>query len=345
MEYFGVDIGYGYTKAAGAAGETAFPSVVGRAENIRYQNDLAPGQRTEGRLTIGVNGVDYFVGDLALQQSRIQLTLLDRSRTNTDQLRVLFLATLAQLIPPAPRSERVEDVVVVTGLPVEYYDDRDLLAQQLVGAHGFCAGGYGYNLTVHDLQVVPQPFGSIFDRILDGDGWIVNDELARARIGVIDIGTYTTDYVLVNELMYIERGSGSLNVALSTACDLLVREVAGRFGLELDLHQADQCLRRRTAKVFGEVQDIGFLVDSVLEGVAEELINKARTLWGEGRDLDAVLITGGGGQLLGHYFQVFPHARVVSEPAMANVRGFLKYARRGLRGKRAERATEKVMPA
>jgi len=81
----------------------------------------------------------------------------------------------------------------------------------------------------------------------------------------------------------------------------------------------------------GRREDIGSIIDPVLEGVAEELISKAGTLWGEGRDLDAVMITGGGGQALGRYFQVYPHAIVISDPAMANVRGFLKYAQRVFR--------------
>ena len=36
----GVDIGYGYTKAVGGERRVVFPSVVGKAERIRYEADL-----------------------------------------------------------------------------------------------------------------------------------------------------------------------------------------------------------------------------------------------------------------------------------------------------------------
>ncbi|HID86017.1 MAG TPA: hypothetical protein EYH31_00220 [Anaerolineae bacterium] len=112
---------------------------------------------------------------------------------------------------------------------------------------------------------------------------------------------------------------------------LLAREILDRYGLELALHQVDECVRSRSVRVFGKREDIGSIIEPVLKGVAEQLISKAGTLWGEGRDLDMVMITGGGGQALGRYFQVYPHARVVPDPAMANARGFLKYANRVFR--------------
>lgn len=39
-------------------------------------------------------------------------------------------------------------------------------------------------------------------------------------------------------------------------------------------------------------------------------------------------------EILNPYFQVYPHAFVISDPAMANVRGFLKYANRVFRSER-----------
>jgi len=36
----GVDIGYGYTKAVGPDRQVTFPSVVGKAERVRYESDV-----------------------------------------------------------------------------------------------------------------------------------------------------------------------------------------------------------------------------------------------------------------------------------------------------------------
>lgn len=326
MKRVGIDVGYGYTKAADGAREVVFPSVIGRAERIRYQSDLRGGAGRSNGLSLGVDGSEYFVGELALQQSRVQFTLLDRSRTTSDQLKVLFLAGLSELMG------RGHEVQVVTGLPVEYYQDRELLAGQLLGRHRISRNGSEQAFSVRAVKVIPQPFGTLFWKILSDDGYIVEEGLARARVGIVDVGVYTTDYVLVDWLTYIEKGSGSIPVAMSTAYGLLAREILDQYGLELSLHNIDTCVRTRSVRVYGARQDIGPLVDSVLEGVAEEIVSKARTLWGEGRDLDAVMVTGGGAEALEPYFhQVYPHARVVPEPTMANVRGYLKYARRVFR--------------
>ena len=69
--FVGVDIGYGYTKAVGEATQVVFPSVVGKAERIRYENDLLDdhGAYGESGIALITEEGDRFVGELALLQS------------------------------------------------------------------------------------------------------------------------------------------------------------------------------------------------------------------------------------------------------------------------------------
>jgi plasmid segregation protein ParM len=182
---------------------------------------------------------------------------------------------------------------------------------------------------VDDLLVVPQPFGSLFNVILDPDGRIVNESLARGRVGVIDVGTFTTDYVLVDTLRYVERGSGSISTAMSRAYQLISRSLLDTFGLDLRMHEVDRAVRCGHVSVFGEQRDIQWLVDPAVEAVAEEVLAQARTLWGDGRELESILISGGGAMILGEIIcRHYPHARVLVDAPMANVRGFERYGRR-----------------
>ena len=81
----GMDIGYGYSKAVCGEVRAVFPSVIGKAEGVRYETELhrqlAGGHVSEGQgmILIAEEG-DRFVGELALLQSSVQWTLLDRSR-------------------------------------------------------------------------------------------------------------------------------------------------------------------------------------------------------------------------------------------------------------------------
>jgi plasmid segregation protein ParM len=327
----GMDIGYGYTKAVGEDAQVVFPSVIGKAERIRYESDLHSQFVSHDGLGIALitEEGDRFVGELALLQSRVQWTLLDRSRVEDPSARLLFLAALSELV-----GERQVDreFRVVTGLPVKWYADRDKVVSQFQGKH-LVRRINGHQVvqrfSVTNVLVVPQPFGSLFEVILGARGQIVNEDLARGRLGVIDIGTYTTDYVLVNGLRYIEKGSGSISTGMSKAYQLIGRSLLDTFGLDMRLHEVDRVVRDGVVTVYGEERHIDWLTTPVLDAVSEEVLAHARALWSDGRDLKAILVTGGGAIALGEQIRRhYPHARLLDDAAMANVRGFCKYGRR-----------------
>jgi plasmid segregation protein ParM len=331
----GVDIGYGYTKAVGEAAQVVFPSVVGKAERIRYESDLHRqlGLPGEPGIALVTEEGDRFVGELALLQSRVQWTLLDRSRVEDPSARLLFLAALSEL---AGDQKGTCQFHVVTGLPVKWYGDRAKVVEQLQGKH-IVQRVNGYKIvqrfSIADVLVVPQPFGSLFNIILGPDGQIVDEGLARGRLGVIDIGTYTTDYVLVDSLRYVERGSGSISTGMSKGYQLVERSLLDTFGLDLRMHEVDKVVRKGQVTIFGEERNIGWLVDPVFDALAEEILAHAGTLWGDGRDLSAVLVTGGGAIALGERMgQRYAHAQILDDAPMANVRGFRKYGLRKWKG-------------
>ncbi|MBN1579329.1 MAG: ParM/StbA family protein [Anaerolineae bacterium] len=327
----GVDIGYGYTKAACGANQVVFPSVVGKSERVRYESDLnrAGANQHDGQIAVITEQGDRFVGELALLQSRVHWTLLDRSRVQDPSARLLFLSALSELVGPTSEHGAFR---VVTGLPTQWYADRDKVVEQLSGDHVLRRVNgrqVVQRFSIDELLVVPQPFGSLFCTILDADGRIVDEKLARGRLGIIDVGTFTTDYVLVDALRYIEKGSGSIATAMSRAYQLIGRSILDAFGLDLRLHEVDEIVRRGYVTVFGEQRDIEWLAHPVLDAIAEEVLAEAGTLWGDGRDLDAVLVTGGGAIALGDRIgRCYPHARTLDDAAMANVRGFERYGRR-----------------
>ena len=325
----GLDIGYGYTKAIGGDRQVVFPSIVGKAERIRYQNELQSALGVPGEVGMALNTEegDRFVGELALLQSRVQWTLLDRSRVEDPSARLLFLAALSEWA-----EQGVREFQVVTGLPVKWYADRDKLVGQLKGRH-FVQRENGqravHRFAVRDVLVVPQPFGSLFDTILGEEGQIVDEALARGRLGVIDVGTFTTDYVLVDGLRYVERGSGSIATGMSKAYELIGRSLLDSFGLDLRMHQVDQAVRRGQVTIFGEVREIDWITEPVFDAIAAEVLAQAGTLWGDGRDLAAILVTGGGAIALGERIREhYRHASILDDAAMANVKGFRKYGQR-----------------
>jgi hypothetical protein len=96
----------------------------------------------------------------------------------------LFLAALSELTPAT-----VADVALVTGLPVAFYDDKEKVTARLVGEHRVQREGRRAQvLRVTAARVIPQPFGALLAAVLDDRGAIGDVTLAKAAVGVIDVG-------------------------------------------------------------------------------------------------------------------------------------------------------------
>jgi plasmid segregation protein ParM len=316
----GLDIGYGYTKAVSNTGIVTLHSVIGPAVTIKYHDDLTSNGRG---LTLEADGKAWFIGQHARLQSPFTISPRARER-DPEVVRLLALAALCQV------NANGDTVRMVTGLPVEWYADRDKLIRSLTGFHAFATNGQRQTIHIAGVLVVPQPFGSLFRALLTPAGVLADpDGLAGGRVAVLDIGMHTTDYALADALRYVEPRSGSIPVAMARVYELVRRGVTERHSLTLSLHDAEDAARAGYVTIYGRREPVADLVAGALAGVAQEILGEAVTLWGDGRDLLAVLVTGGGGPaLLERVRTIYPHARLVANPQTANAEGFYRYALR-----------------
>jgi len=316
----GIDIGYGYTKGTAYGRTSVFPSVAGDAVRGDFDNGLV----TSGRgSTLTVDGLAWFYGEQARRHSRNPVALFARERTEQrDVMRVLFAATLAEL------GITNGTVDVCTGLPVDWFADQDALSSTLRGAHSFTLNGVPCSVFVDRVAVVPQPFGSLFDVLLDTGGQLVNADLARGKVGILDIGSYTCDAALCDNMEYIAKASGSRTIAMSNVWRQVGDAVRARYGLDYEPHEVDAIMRNgRTVTVQGTDRSIENLIQPAVDAIAQQVLAFARDRWGSARDFKRVLLTGGGAYYLADAVRaVYPHTLVLSEPHAGNLRGFHKYA-------------------
>lgn len=323
-EVLAVDIGYGYTKAMTAHSRTLIPSLVGPAEAIRFESDII---EANGKgIALEVDGRGFFVGEQAELQSASASQTLDATRTGSIEQKALFYAAASELIKTT-----TEEVAVVTGLPVGDYDDRnkDALKALLIGEHEVKRQGkWTRAFRVSNVYTVPQALGSLFALVLDRRGRLVDGDLAGGRVGVVDIGTLTTNYILVDRLRYVEVESDSITSGMAEMLQKVAKDLKREYSLDwgLQLGKVDQAVRARAVEVYGDRVNIAGLVDPHLENLADTIISKARTLWGSGVELKGVVVTGGGSLELAPYVRkVYPHTRTVGgDPQFANVTGYLR---------------------
>jgi plasmid segregation protein ParM len=318
-----IDIGYGYTKGVGPDDlHFSFPSVIGTAEDIRFATDLIRGG---GERVVKYGNWRFFYGQQAVLQSRVQSAIFDRSRVHDDTYKMLFVAALVELARFMPNAERLK---VVTGLPVGFFGDRPEVVKSFKGAYRIAAEGV-MKIAVESVFVAPQPFGSLFRELLNERGKIDNSDIERGRIGVIDVGTFTTDFVVSDELRYVQRLSGSVRIGWSKVINQVRQALADQHMLELMPYEVDRAVQAGEARVRGEPISLEALIKPAITDIRTAIIARARDLWGAATNLDMIFVSGGGGpHLYDTICKVYPHARLLDNAFWANAEGLYRFGKR-----------------
>jgi hypothetical protein len=140
--------------------------------------------------------------------------------------------------------------------------------------------------------------------------------------------SHTTDLILVEELEYIEARSGSIEVGVSTAIDMIQKLLLDDYRITYEPHELDAALRRGWLVIEGRKQPLDGLASDRLDPVARSIEAQARTLWNMST-LTAIVLAGGGALALKPWLApLFERAIYARDAAMANAAGFLRYGRR-----------------
>ena len=323
VEILAADNGFGWTKGLTRRGRVLLPSLVGAAETIRFDSGIT--QNGHG-ITLEVEGQPLFVGEQAEVQSASVRQTLDGTRTGSREQKALFYGLCSELV-----RARDKEIAVVTGLPVGDFNQatKTRLRQMLLGDHRIRREGkHDRHFVVTGVYVVPQAMGSLYYLVLDRQGRLVDGDLADSQVGIIDIGTLTTNYILCDRLRYVETGSDSIKTGIAEALRKIAKDLRDAYGLDWTqrLNKVDQAMRAGRVEIQGRPIDITEQVQPHIDAIADTIISHTRTLWGAGIELKAVVVSGGGSQKLAPYIaREYPHMRTVGkDPQFANVSGYLR---------------------
>ncbi len=326
----GVDVGFGFTKASSGEESVLFKSIVGEAQPRNLGEEFFSGD--------GVNGVhltlderSYFVGDLAESESRVRQFTLDQAQMVAHQFKILALSALSSIM-----TSRVP-VNVITGLPVGYYlEFKDRLAEGLKGDHNLVLHSRGQvtetTLAVNRVKVIPQPYGSLVDYLFRDDGTLLRQDVARQKIGVVDIGFKTTDFTVCRGLKHSERGSRTTDTGMAKAFQFVAEALHEMSGVNVEIYRLFEAVREGSIKIRGVEYDISKVKDEVFSRLAAAVVNEMERVWVDDWDLDLVLLAGGGGEALFEYIKPMVRGQVDllqtrDDPRMANVSGYVKYGK------------------
>ncbi|MBN2354893.1 ParM/StbA family protein [candidate division KSB1 bacterium] len=331
MDVVGVDVGFGFTKATDGKEFILFKSVLGEATDIQFslpivKNESGPCMHVE------MDGRAYFVGDFAEQHSDAREFTLDQEKLLTEFSKVLTMTAISNL------SDSYANVNVVTGLPVGFYREyNQRLMKMLKGIHEiiFYNGdgpGESRRVNINNLKILPQPLGSFLNLLMSDSGKFTNRELAKQKIGIIDIGFRTTDCCIFQGMEYIQRGSSTSDTGISESFSAIAKKLREESNVDIELYRLYKAIETGLIKIRGKEYNISKLRDKVFEHSASIIANDVRRLWANDWDIDLIIISGGGAMELAKYLRPLIDGNVMPlesnvDARLNNVQGYLKYAR------------------
>ena len=329
MKINGIDIGFGFTKATNGKESIIFKSIMGEAIDFHIPVNILTNDIPD-RLHVILDGQSYFVGDFAEQQSNAREFTLDHEKFISEFVRLFALTALGHL-----NSEYVP-VNVVSGLPVGFYRNyHRRLMKTLVGSHEISfqmADGSSEvrQINIGKIRVIPQPLGTLLNLLMNDRGVIVNGDLARQKLGLVDIGFRTTDFCIFHQLRYVERGSSTTDTGISKCFSIIankLREECG--GVNIELYRMYKAVQTGSIKIRGNEFNISKLRDLAFANAARTIASDMDRLWADDWDIDAIIITGGGAMELRKHLQPLITGNVIPiehnvDLRLNNVEGYLE---------------------
>lgn len=318
-----IDLGYANTKIVAANKRIMFPSLVGSPEKSTFKLG------TESTFTIQVNGRIYNVGEAALEQSRFVTRQENRDWYNSQEYLALLHGALSSLY-----KEGSHEVIIVTGLPVAFYEkDKDKVRELFESIHIVLRDDNpAMPINVIRCYVIPQVMGTLLNEALNEFGQIADQTIAEGRVGIIDIGGNTTNFLHAHKMGDVKRETTSINLGgwdAMRAVRPIIEDACP--DVEYADHEVSEIISSGLVKYRGEQINLSEPIAIVLTPMAEQLIAKAKELWpGGGARLDTILLSGGGSLILGEHIKAqIEHVdiRIVKDAVFANANGYYKLAK------------------
>lgn len=318
-----VDLGYGFTKTVSEKNKIIFPSAVAAGSELDLGlSSKKTGHLVQFRSTGSTVRRHFFVGELAVKEGRATQVTLAREKF-AHEASLLLVFTAAYLAGGEGQ------VALAYGLPVAYYrHQKDAVRAAFQGKAAYVSvdGGPEKYISLSAVYVFPQGVGALFsaESLLPKEG----------LVGLIDVGYYTTDYLLVElaegEANPLSGYTSSVELGVSTALKLFAEAFQGNTGKPLSLSDAQVLWGKKQVSFAGSKMNVEPMAEEARKSAGDSIIEAVRAAWSEKIDfVDQILLAGGGAVeffpvLSGRFFDV----QLIPEAQFANAVGFYKMAQK-----------------
>jgi len=285
----------------------------------------------DGEHVLELRGTEFFIGDLALNQSRTSSSARgDISRYWSIHSLELLLVCSAILIP-----EPEYRLAVVTGLPVETYNvaNKKRVKDALDGHHQFKLNGVGRTSHVTITRVIMEGAGAV----------IAYGTTEDVRQGAIDVGGRTTDlFAADGQRPYLPFCKGR-PLGVEMAADALSAQVKAQYGRPLTPTETRETFRavaenRLPPKIYasGALVPNTYIAEwtlKALRSIGADIASFVSQIWNNSEtgavasDIARVILVGGGAYYFRRDIEAHvPHLFVPPIPEIANALGYAALA-------------------
>jgi len=328
-----IDVGSGVTKLCSADRKTHFPSLSGQGPErgfdleesksknttvsfrVRRPTDIAGGKNRHEE-------VFFAVGEAApnlVSPEKLAQTRSDDWYASDEYLALMF-AAVAEGVAPQYRGK----IRLCTGLPQALYGEhRDALTKRLIGTHCFKVNDIPYKITIRreDLFVMPQVMGLFLSRLAE------NRSLQKDRVAVLDVGTYTSDWTIVENLATVQWASGGMAVGVSNVVEDISKYLENVYRAQCSYVAVSNAIRYGEILIKERRVDLRDHIRQSVHDIAGPLVDAVYKQWRGAPDAH-VIVGGGGARLFGPTVRtLIPHTTVIqdAEPIYSVVEGYYSY--------------------
>ncbi len=316
----GIDIGYGFTKAINESGEKLiFPSLVAPAGHDTLSEIFS--QTEEYRVKInGYYNNELLVGEAAKHSFAVTQVL---NKEKPAELHDPLVLTCASLL-----GHNNPELTIGVGLPLAYYASQKNKLQDRLNklASYININGKDYSIAKITARVFPQGAGVLLAS---------NGLPSKGYIGVIDPGTYTTEFLLFEmrkgQPVPIHEACGSVEVGSNLVYTAVAHEFQVQTGSPLPIGMEEkitlQALASETVKYYERDYSFTDIAYSARNNVAIAISQKVLAAWGNRTGYIGRTYLAGGGTLFfgASLYKSFPGVTVVDDPVFANAHGYLAF--------------------
>lgn len=339
MEVFALDLGNMQAKIKSSKTEKVLPS------RFVYYDDL--GNQTTSLFKskhdvseYKVNFDEYFSYAWGTDLYRVHKgkyidTINFEKRYNTHEFKLLASFAIGELAKDFEEAkEGILNVDIVTGVPTDDFnaDSVKSIINVLNGDHNVVIDDTSYNVRVNEVKVLPQPVGTVYNEMLDDEGFLENEDYQTEHVTIVDCGGGTILIDTLKNMNLSETGRSQTETGAFTVYEDIKHKCINKNIKGITESQIEMILRSSNNEHFfkpnkNESYNITNIVQKAKIKFTRDLINTINTTLKGTSQIDTLFFSGGGANLIDKDIikQQFEHAIFVKNSEVANVNGFYKY--------------------